>query len=216
MASTIKKTILAASIALLTFKSHAGVIVDTGPSYSSSAAIYQKSENDFQMLAGKFELQSAYVVTDIFASLVYPSWSFPNAKLNISLYSDKSDEPDHSLFSGQITVENLSSNANWVGLSNIGLGLGAGSYWIVFSGIQGEPIEVGWSLYGATNPLSSYKLMNNLNGYPYKWLEVGGVYSPGLKILGTPLATVPEPENVAMLLAGLGLLGFAVRRNKPV
>ena len=31
---------------------------------------------------------------------------------------------------------------------------------------------------------------------------------------GVPLAAVPEPETYAMLLAGLGLLGFTVRRRR--
>lgn len=30
----------------------------------------------------------------------------------------------------------------------------------------------------------------------------------------TPVAPVPEPETYAMLLSGLGLLGFAARRKR--
>jgi hypothetical protein len=30
----------------------------------------------------------------------------------------------------------------------------------------------------------------------------------------TPVASVPEPETYAMLMVGLGLLGFTARRNK--
>jgi hypothetical protein len=31
-----------------------------------------------------------------------------------------------------------------------------------------------------------------------------------------PTAPVPEPESYAMILAGLGLMGFMVRRKKSV
>lgn len=42
--------------------------------------------------------------------------------------------------------------------------------------------------------------------------EINGVL--GLKEDFTPTAAIPEPETYAMLLAGLGLLGFAARRRK--
>lgn len=213
MASKIKKAILAASIALISSQAHSEIIVDTGPSSGTSYGIYDTSANDFQKFAGKFVLQSGYTITDVFASLVYYSWATPSAKVNVSIYSNQNNEPSSSLFTDKITVKNLSSNDQWVGLSNISLDLSAGTYWVVFSGIKGEPNQVGWAMYGATNPLSEYRIMNTANGYPYQWLYLTNE-TPGLKILGTPLATVPEPENLAMLLAGLGLLGVAVRRNK--
>lgn len=36
----------------------------------------------------------------------------------------------------------------------------------------------------------------------------------GVNFISTPTAPVPEPESYAMMLAGLGLLGFSVRRRK--
>lgn len=33
-------------------------------------------------------------------------------------------------------------------------------------------------------------------------------------LYNTPVAAVPEPETEVMLLAGLGLMGFMVRRKK--
>lgn len=48
----------------------------------------------------------------------------------------------------------------------------------------------------------------------------GGVMPPGSAgsydlTLSIPTAPVPEPETYAMLMAGLGLLGFVARRRKP-
>ena len=42
---------------------------------------------------------------------------------------------------------------------------------------------------------------------------VGGFYSPGEGEIDA-IAAIPEPETYAMLLAGLGLLGFAAQRKK--
>ena len=37
----------------------------------------------------------------------------------------------------------------------------------------------------------------------------------GQRFGGVALAPVPEPENYALLLGGLGLIGSVVRRSKP-
>ncbi|SDX29827.1 FxDxF family PEP-CTERM protein [Nitrosomonas oligotropha] len=42
---------------------------------------------------------------------------------------------------------------------------------------------------------------------------VGGPWSPGEGEIDA-IAAIPEPETYAMLLASLGLLGFAARRRK--
>ena len=42
----------------------------------------------------------------------------------------------------------------------------------------------------------------------------GSLQAPPMWVLtGTAVAVVPEPETYAMLLAGLGLIGFVVRRR---
>jgi len=43
---------------------------------------------------------------------------------------------------------------------------------------------------------------------------IGGYYSGSLTASTAPAAPVPEPESVAMMLAGLGLIGVLTRRRK--
>jgi len=46
----------------------------------------------------------------------------------------------------------------------------------------------------------------------YGFQNIGGGYSGALLL--TPTVAVPEPETYAMMVAGLGLVGCAVRRRK--
>ncbi|WP_229008447.1 hypothetical protein [Methylophilus sp. Leaf408] len=220
-------------LAIISINAQAKVIVDTGPSDGNLALnIYDKANGDYQKLAGNFFLEDSYKVTDIFASIIYYGSSNPNALINVSVHADQNNKPGESLFSSQLTIPAtpltssyspdkvfVAHTIEWVGFSNISLSLNSGSYWIVFSGVQGEPTDIGWGLFGATNRLPTYMYMTDsivgsppFEILPHTWGDMGGI-GAGLKIIGTPLA-VPEPENLAMLLAGLGLLGVAVPRNK--
>lgn len=42
----------------------------------------------------------------------------------------------------------------------------------------------------------------------------GGLYNGAISVATVPLAPVPEPETYAMMLAGLGALGFLARRRR--
>jgi len=52
--------------------------------------------------------------------------------------------------------------------------------------------------------------MNNGNGRFRRYCS----YNDNGRGLNIGVAVIPEPETWAMLLAGLGLLGFAARRKK--
>lgn len=57
---------------------------------------------------------------------------------------------------------------------------------------------------------------NNLQAGSFKLVVTGQVVSPlagGVYSVNLSTTPVPEPESLAMLLAGLGLLGFATRRK---
>lgn len=62
--------------------------------------------------------------------------------------------------------------------------------------------------------LNSFDSFNQIRFSAYKW-EGDPVRVDNIRITETTLsAPVPEPETYAMFLAGLGLLGFASRKNK--
>ena len=45
-------------------------------------------------------------------------------------------------------------------------------------------------------------------------LASNGYYSGHMTLASTTMAPIPEPETYAMMLAGLGLMGFVARRRK--
>jgi hypothetical protein len=63
-------------------------------------------------------------------------------------------------------------------------------------------------LFGWQNLTTSY---SGVNGYRF---DVAALGDTGLTLRVASVAPVPEPETYAMLLAGLGLLGFMVRRQR--
>lgn len=220
-------------LATISINVQAQVLVDTGPSDGNFAlSIYDKANGDYQKLAGNFLLQDSYKVTDIFASIIYYGSGNKNAVINLSVHADQNNRPGESLFSSQLTIPAtpltspyspdqvfVARTIEWIGFSNMSLSLNSGSYWVVFSGVQGEPTDIGWGVLGATNRLPIYMYMTGLivgsppfEIMPHTWGDLGGI-GAGLKIIGTPLA-VPEPENSGMLLAGVALLGIAARRVK--
>lgn len=54
-----------------------------------------------------------------------------------------------------------------------------------------------------------FSLRNGVQGFSYK-----GYSSYAWVVTSGQVASIPEPESITMLLAGLGMLGIAVRRNK--
>ena len=67
--------------------------------------------------------------------------------------------------------------------------------------------EVKWVAYFAS-------AQNPAFGEPAFSLKVQGYGTSGDYSSDTPISPIPEPETYAMLLAGLGLMGFVARRRK--
>ncbi|MGK5044647.1 FxDxF family PEP-CTERM protein [Janthinobacterium sp. GB4P2] len=96
------------------------------------------------------------------------------------------------------------------GLVMTGFSLGNASG-ILFQGspdlINFTAQDQAWTLKSGSTPLATGNYFLQVDGYVAS--AAGGSYSGNLAV--TP---VPEPETYGMLLAGLGLVGFAARRRK--
>ena len=64
------------------------------------------------------------------------------------------------------------------------------------------------------NPLGTTPLSKVLDAGSYKISFKNSLNSTGSWTGGITVAAVPEPETYAMLLAGLGLIGFSARRRQ--
>ena len=79
-------------------------------------------------------------------------------------------------------------------------------------------VTVGWNTSNSQTFLDSSHTLDTLGfdfasvgNESFNWRLIGSCSGPGC---GGVVAAIPEPETYAMLLAGLGLLGFAARRRK--
>ncbi len=76
------------------------------------------------------------------------------------------------------------------------------------------------SFNSGTRTLTSYADLTVGQSYSFEVIGTDSVHDSyggyNLNIYGAPVAAVPEPENYAMLLAGLGLMGVVVRRRATV
>ena len=81
---------------------------------------------------------------------------------------------------------------------------------------------------GSSGPYTSYSVLGSFNGSVFTPYTMGGLYdvilgfNDGLRVdadyddmvVGLRVAAVPEPETYALMLAGLGAIGFIGRRRK--
>ena len=97
--------------------------------------------------------------------------------------------------------------------------IGGGPAWSPLGGSSGACWSAGC---GYTGWIAASYLIPTAGSYILEfgvvnWADTAfdsGLAFDGITVAGTPVGVVPEPETYAMLLAGLGLLGFAARRRK--
>lgn len=116
----------------------------------------------------------------------------------IALYLDSASHLPGDLLNSW----SASGASGWNGVSNMNQAVAAGSYWVALE-IQGSDTFSGLAPTGVATPLAKYAF--NAGGYQG--------YQSMPDAFGLQVVAVPEPESYAMLLAGLGLIGFAARRR---
>ena len=76
-----------------------------------------------------------------------------------------------------------------------------------------------WSASGLSNVVGSFSGLNAGAGTDYTLTALGlHTFTPSVTTAqwGGTVAVVPEPSTYALLLAGLGVVGFMARRRRPV
>ena len=197
----LKKTLISAAIATLALaanSAHATLAINTGvPDNSGSQVLIDSSD----WLAGQVTFAQNYQINSISA---YLDELFPGSgsSFNIALYSNTASNQVGSLLN---TVSANFTGTGWNGASNLGWNIASGTYWIGLevSGDQGSNLVA--AQYATLAPLA---LTASNNGNLYKVDTTP--YQFGLQV---DVAPVSEPSDIALLLAGLGLVGVALKRR---
>jgi hypothetical protein len=205
MAIMFKQSIISAAlVALLTAgAAQAATVVDTGTPNNHGASLALDSTN---WLAGQVTFNQALQITSV---QVYLDDIFGDGgNFNLALYSDNGNNMiGGQLYTGVATYE----STGWNGLSNLNWAVSSGKYWV---GIEVDADS-------STNLLAPQYVANQLTntafspdgGYSYSYRNISGTGVNSNLSFGVQVAAVPEPETYAMLLVGLGLMGFWARRK---
>lgn len=186
--------------------SHATVLIDTGsPALTQNGAITVCNNGTWcqQSVALRVTFNQNVTIENI------ESWLYVSNQgdLTISLYDENNGLPESVVHSTILSVNSF--DKGWYQTTPLSWNIDAGNYWTVFE------VKNGQSFLGALEFPAPLQLTSAiLNDYYTTWTNIETAGGGGLRIIGEVITTVPEPENAAMLMAGLGLLGFAVRRNK--
>jgi len=268
MVSTIKQTILAASIALISFNAHA-----TLTSYNANGVdLVYSSVSDVTWtkdgnLLGSMMATDPNLVSKIIAASLISTYPIKTEDFSVNEFGQP-NEPGQTNWFGAMAFINYLNTINYGGSNQWRLptvtGLGPSGCNYSYNGtncgfnvatngtiIGNEMAELYYgelgsrSLYNtAGQPQLSFGIVDKNNHFVNEhadnywsgsqYTEVGmessamafdagrgeqDSYGMGFPfyvwaVTSGQATSVPEPENLAMLLAGLGLLGVAVRRNK--
>jgi hypothetical protein len=90
-----------------------------------------------------------------------------------------------------------------------------GAFALFTEGFQVELIDSSFNSFGVdTNPSDGYSF-SGLSAGSYA-LQFAGFSTSVNGVYGGTVAAIPEPETYALMLAGLGLVGFMARRRRSL
>lgn len=155
-------------------------------------------------------------------SSVIEDWTYYNyytnvpGNVNFSVFKWGGTAPSGpALYSGIILASTAVGQTGPI-TANMNLAVNAGSYIVTVSGFGvPNPGFIGYAVpLGNNNPLNA-ELYRSNNPTNSPWTKAGtSVLMYTANISPQVIAAVPEPETYAMLLAGLGVMGFVARRKR--
>lgn len=194
------KLISTISLALLMFmtgQANAALIVDTGtPTQVSLGSVL--TGNDYFAGQVAFNQDSTINSIQTFLTLDTPS-DFATNSFTVALYSNTATNSVGSLIN---TFTANYSGSGWNGVNNLNEQVLAGKYWIAFEG------DSSGATYIAPNTPNPLALTAFASASAYS------IYPMGFALRVDAVSAVPEANNYAMLITGLGILPFMSRRRK--
>lgn len=190
---------IAAVLSISTFAAQAATIVDTG-THSGPPGLALDSG---QWLAGEFSVTGPALISGVEGFMD----AFATGTATIAIYSDGGDLPG-----AQLHFQGFSASPGfaWQGI-NSGLSWAlptAGQYWVAF---EVRPLQ---TLSATVGDLAPAPLINEA---VWNGSYIGNdALNFSVRIFGTVSAVspVPEPSTYALMIAGLGLVGFVAHRRR--
>ena len=200
-----KYTTISAAVALMLLaatasQANAALAIDTGTPTDFSAPL---SLDGGSWIAGEINFAQASQIQSI--SAYVSDMGNGGGSFTIALYNETASHlPDASspLNSWTATFNGASNGWDWTGVSNLNQAVAAGKYWVALE-VQGNDTFMGGAALAPATPLAKYAF--NAGGFQG--------YQAMTQSFGLQVAAVPEPEQLALLLAGLGLIGATLRRK---
>lgn len=197
MRNALKPLFVLALLTAAVSHANAASAVNTGTPASSD---FPLSVDGTDWLAGQVSFTAATKITSIQA---YLNDLGSGGDFTIALYADSSKHlPGTLLNSWNASFATASGASDWNGVSNLAYTVAAGTYWVALE-VQGNNSFSGVAPITPPNPLAKYAF--NDGGY--------SGYQAMSQSFGVQVATVPEADTYAMLIAGLGLIAAVARRK---
>ena len=187
--------ILGALALAVAMPSAAATIVDTGAPTPNGISY---SLDIFQSLAGKFSTGAA-TITDVLGFINGNA----GGTFHVALYTGAGATPGTELLS---TTATFSGTEGFEGASGLNWTVASGDYFAAFEVRPGDTLVGGMSFSNTPNPLSAYAFSSQ-ETYFASQLDFG------VRVL-RDVGGVPEPASWALLIAGFGLTGAAMRRRR--
>lgn len=178
-------------------QAQAAASIDTGTPTDPLSALVLDGSN---WLAGQVSFQQSSVIESINA---YVNDMGSGGTFTVALYSDSATHlPGSLLNSWTATFSSASNLDGWNGVSNLNQSVSAGSYWVALE-VQGSDSFSGSAPLSPPAPLAKYAF-NDGSYLGYQAMS---------QAFGLQVAAVPEPEELALMLAGLGIIAAVARRK---